>query len=261
MKLKKILVFTLTLAIIISSTLVITSATNTKGSIDFEAGDTKVITPEGPCCPCYGEDPCDPDDNCTHTPDCDRPCDCLCHDPDEGAYNDFWLTREITDDLYFGSHSIRDFGRFDSRSLSRLTNSSLNLNRFSDNGLDSSDVGQYTGVEVKNLSENLFKLGVEVSIFRIGGSGGTPTLRGAEIRLVKGESIFPASYPQLPGFVHHGETPILIPNDGGQAMLLEVPSANMVKASWSGLLDIAQGTAEVGKAQAELTWTDYTLTP
>ena len=100
--LKKFLVFMIVLTLLIGATLTPSSASETSGSIDFEAGNTTVITPEGPCCKCYENTPCD--GSCSD-PKCDG-CDCLCHDPGEGNYNNFWLTREITDDLYFGTNTL-----------------------------------------------------------------------------------------------------------------------------------------------------------
>jgi len=249
MKLKKVIVFTLVLTLLIGATLVMTSAANTNGSIEFEAGDVKVITPEGPCCPCVDDVPC-PGGPCKHDPDCKGPCDCICHDADEGAYNDFFKDVNIANDLYFGSHSILDFGRFDSANLAG--------NPHSGNGLNTTTTGEFTGVEVKNFSEKLYQLGVEISNFyRTVNGVKTVTLEGADLYLVAGKNIFPASSPALPGFEHKGSTPIEVPNDGGSVHILSVPSANMVKALWSGLLDIEQGTAQSGKAQAELTWIEF----
>jgi len=233
MKLKKVLVFTLVLTILIAATLSMSSANETKGSIIFDPGSVQVISPDDPCCTCSS-----------------GPCDCICHDNDEGIYNDFFKKVNIANDLFFGSHSILDFGRFDSANLAG--------NPYSSNGLNTTTTGEFTGVEVKNFSDKPFQLGVEISKFYRDVSGvKTQTLDGAELRLVAGDSVFPASVPMLPGFEHVGATPILVPNDGGTVRILSVPSANMVKALWSGLLNIEQGTAQSGKAQADLTWTEF----
>jgi len=251
MKIKKVVVFTLVLSLLVGSTLIMTSAAQTEGSIIFKATDVTVLTPEGPCCPCFEDDPCDGEPGCKHDPDCDKPCDCLCHDPDEGDYNDFFKDKEVVNNLFFGTHSIREFGRFDS----------ANTGNHNDNGLDTTDVGQYTGVEVRNFSGQVFKLGVDVSLFK--NAAAQTTLAGAELRLIPAEHAAPEAYPLLGGFEFTGLAGAgkEVPNDGGMLHVLTLPSANMVKASWSGLLDTAQGTADVGKAQAELTWTDYSLTP
>ena len=254
MKIKKVIVFTLVLSLLISATLVMTSAATTEGSIDFKATDVTVVTPEGPCCPCFEDDPCDGEPGCKHDPECEDPCDCLCHDDDEDDYNNFFKDKDVVDNLYFGNHSIREFGRFDS----------ANTKLHNDNGLDTTDVGQFTGVEVRNFSGVTFKLGVEVGPF-INSVSSQPTLNGAELRLIPAAHEAPNAYPLLPGFeftalAGAGATQV-VPNDGGMLHVLTLPSANMVKASWSGLLDTAQGTAEVGKAQAELTWTDLSNTP
>jgi len=256
MKIRKAIVFTLVIALLIGATLSLTSATKTNGSIDFVVGGVTINPPEGPCCPCVGDDPCDAGNGggggCKHDPDCDEPCKCLCHDPDEDDYNNFFKDNKVENNLYFGSHSIREHGLFDS----------ANTKLYNDNGLDTTDVGMFTGAEVINMSGELFEMGVNVSAFYLNGSA-TKTLQGAELYLVAGDSQAPVNYPLQAGFAHKGSavTPIATVEDGGTTHVLSVPNANMVKASWSGLLDVVQGTAQAGKAQAELTWTDFTNTP
>ena len=247
MKIKKAVVFTLVLSLLIGATLSLSYAAKTDGSIDFEAGGVVINPPEGPCCPCVDDDPCK-GGPCKHTPDCDGPCDCLCHDDDEDDYNNFFLDNNVENNLYFGNHSIREFGRFDS----------ANTGNYNDNGLDTTDVGQFTGAEVRNLSGNAFQMGVNISAFYLNGTA-TTTLNGADLYLIAADYAVPVNYPLSGGFEHKGSasTPIATIADGGTTHVLTVPNANMIKASWSGLLDVVQGTAQAGKAQAELTWTTF----
>ena len=237
---RKILVITMILAMMVSATLLSVSANpgRTEGSIDFVAGEIIIIPPEDPCCPCYGEDPCDAGEECPHDPPCEEECLCICHDDDDD-YNDFFLENNVANDLYFGNHSIREFGRFDSADVEQTT-----------------VTGQYTGAEVRNFSVDEFRMGVSVGGFFV---GTTQTLLGAELFLVVGDAQAPAEYPLRDGFAHLGsdEEPISMTGGEGNTHVLTVPSGNMVKVSWSGLLDILQGTAMPGKAQAELTWTTY----
>jgi len=243
---RKIVVFTMVLALLIGATLFTASAnpSNTDGSIEFKPGDVIIITPDDPCCPCFGDDPCE-GGPCKHDPDCDEPCTCICHDDDDD-YNEFFLDKGVENDLYFGNHNIREFGRFDS----------ANTGLYSDNGLDTTDDGQYTGAEVRNFSGDEFRMGVSVGGFFV---GPTPTLLGAELFLVTGDNQAPAAYPLQPGFAHLGSStvPVAMTGADGNTHVLTIPSGNMVKASWSGLLDTLQGTATPGKAQAELTWTAF----
>ena len=240
---RKIVVFTMVLALMIGATVFTVSAnpSGTEGSIDFTDGGVIIIPPDEDCCPCYGDDPCKGEPDCPHTPECENPCVCICHDDDDD-YNDFFLENDVVNDLYFGNHSVREFGRFDSADVDQTT-----------------DVGQFTGAEVRNLSGNEFRMGVSVSGFFV---GTTATLQGAELFLVTGEHQAPAAYPLLPGFEHLGSSilPIAMTGTDGNTHVLTVPSGNMVKASWSGLLDTLQGTATPGNAQAELTWTTF-VTP
>jgi len=258
MKLRKVIVFTLVLSLLIGATLSMSSASpaKTDGSIDFKAGNVTIVPPEGPCCHCYGNPPCDGcEDGCSDSDcstcctgtNCDGPCVCLCHDPDEDAYNDFFLDNKVENNLYFGNHSVREFGRFDSANLAG--------NPHNSNGLDTTDDGKYTGVEVRNMSGSEFKMGVSISAFYLNGSQ-TETLQGADLYLVTGVSQAPVNYPLSSGFQHLGSsTTAISKNADGNTHVLTVPNVNMVKASWSGILDTVQGTAAAGKAQAELTWT------
>jgi len=257
---KKIVVLSVVLALLMSVTVLTASANqstgNTGGSIDFTAGGITIIPPEDDCCPCYGEDPCpgccgeepcdDPDCPCPNDPKCEEECVCICHDDDDD-YNRFFLDNDVVNDLYFGNHNVREFGRFDSANTAQTT-----------------EDGQFTGAEVRNFSGDTFQMGVSVGPFFVGKTDvnpGTPTLLGAELFLVAGDYQAPADYPLLPGFEHRGSdtTPIAV-TGAGTTHVMTLPNANMVKASWSGLLDILQGTAVAGKAQAELTWTAF-VTP
>ena len=160
-------------------------------------------------------------------------------------YDYFFSLNNVKDDLYFGSHDADVYGRFDS----------ANTKLHNDNGEDTTVVGKYTGVEVKNQTVSAINVLVSVSAFK---TGETPNLAGAELRLVKSSAI--ASGNPTAGFTQYGAFTPEPRQDGIEIsddpkLILKVENGRSVKAAWYGLLDVEQGTVVVeGKAQAALTW-------
>ena len=257
---RKIIALALILVLAIGTTAIATASTGETGAgIKFEEGTIIIVPPGDDCCHCYGDDPCGIGPGCTEEPTC-KPgdsgkCECPCHDFPiiQPPYRDF----EFSDNLYFGTHRTSVFGRFDSRPTGAGHGTLA--------GRNTTNVDNFTGVEVINGKASPQQVVLEVSEFEIAGE---TTLDGAVLRLVAHERIQNGDYAHSfgPGFYQAGTTGdgVEIPLEGdGAVRMLTVRNSSMIKASWYGLLNTNQGTAEEGEATATLTWTaqDVPVTP
>jgi len=240
---KKILALAVILAMIVGATN-IAIATNTDGSIEFKTGGV-IVNPPGDddghgdceCCP----DCCECGGDCGDGCDCGCPCDCK----EVDDYEHFFITHNVEKNLYFGTHELTVFGKFDS---AQPVNGTAN----DPEGHPTTTDGMYTGVEVINRTEDPAKIMVQISKFQV---GGTETLKGATLVLVKEAAMTVGEgTPSV-----NNEIELLEP--GVDDVALTVGSGRMVKAAWYGVLMTQPGTAAPGEAQATLTWTLFGSTP
>ena len=156
-------------------------------------------------------------------------------DPGGTDYNRFFFTHNVKKNLYFGMHELTVYGAFNS----------------ADEG-QTSDVGMYTGAEVINPTETTTSISVEISRFKVNGTG-SETLAGAELKLVAKAAM--AAGGGTPYDLKTNVVLMPILNDGSAMKVLTVDSGREVKAAWSGVLTTQAGSAVLGTAQATLTWT------
>jgi hypothetical protein len=105
---------------------------------------------------------------------------------------------------------------------------------------------------VENQRDVAVRIGVEISSFMIGDAA---TLHGAVLTLIGA-----GAYASGGGAAVQGSGIVLEPDGGTPSAILTVDRGRLVRAAWYGLLDVAAGTTDPGKAQAVLTWTDLTNT-
>jgi hypothetical protein len=232
---KKVLSLVLALVFLLSMTsfaLAEPATGNTQGDIIFEEGRV-TITPPDECCHCYGDDPCDGDDCDEH----DEPCDCPCHDvitipcPD-----DDYREIEVSANLHFGTHSVDTMGIFDS----------ANAHADSHN---TTDVGEFTGVLVRNATVRQAVIYVSISEFE--DADGYTAWDGFELELiVAGHNGPTASTNQTnSGIIYYDSTP-------GRVLTMATGS---LLAAWSGVLETFVYASAEGNFQATLTWTEGNL--
>ena len=197
---------------------------NTSGSIQFTEG-TVIINPPGitePASPEEYEPGKDLDDD----------------------YKYFFSYNEVKDSLYFGSHTTDVYGAFDSK-----------------NTAQTSGVGMYTGVEVKNQTIEDVKILVSIGKFFTdvydegeGEDVQKENLKGSVLKLEEYKAMV-SGLSDSNGFTQNGAQ-----LSNADIKVLTVDSGRSVKAAWSGLLEVLPGTVEfLGKAQAELTWTSMVV--
>jgi len=160
-------------------------------------------------------------------------------DPGGTDYNKFFFANNVKKNLYFGQHDLTVYGVFDSANTDQTT-----------------PVGMYTGAEVINQTATATSISVEISTFKIDGTG-PETLAGATFKLIKYDVIAEGAGVGVdPGFVMPAQVSLTPGGAGGTA--ISVDSGRMVRAAWSGELTTLAGTADTGEAQAMLTWTAAT---
>jgi len=143
------------------------------------------------------------------------------------GYGDFFTKLGAKNDLYFGEHEVFHFGLWSSKDY---------------------EGGKYTGVEIINGTANKATIGVQISAFTLNGE---ETLKGSTVALKFEKSMANGAQE---GFAY--QEPTLT---GSTSEILTVNSGREVKVAWYGTIDVLQGTAAAGKAQANLTWTEMNV--
>jgi len=214
---KKILALAVILAMIVGATN-IAMAAQTDGSIVFKDGNVIIKPPP--------EDPDGPGD------------------PGGTDYENFFFTHNVAKNLYFGTHDLTVFGKFDS--AQPINNPELDESDYA-----TTEVGMYTGAEVINQTGTATSISVSISEFMVGTA---PSLAGATFELVKEAVIAEGAGPGVGTGYEMPEKVSLMPG-GAVAKAITVDSGREVKAAWYGVLTTLPGSAAPGTAQATLTWT------
>ena len=234
------LIMVLSLVLGISSAVSAADAGNTSGSIEFKSGGV-IINPPGSCTCCPKCCTCD---TCGEDCECGCPCTCTCEDSE---YNNFFVDVGVEDNLVFGEHDLTVNGVFDS----------ANKDPDADDDHWTTDAGRFTGIEVKNQTASTAEIRAQIGKFMLNES---ETLKGFSLTMMKEAAIAQGgSTADVNGVTdaYAQYSNVKLTGDGAAIQILDVNTARMVKGAWHGLLDVIPGTAEIGNAQADLTWTLY----